>query len=237
MKPAKFLKSILVAVIMAAFFLCPECPALVFSSTSVRLHKNVKSIRELRDQNVVKQTSDFSCGAAGLATILNYHLHDPIREQEIIMEILRTTSLQKVKERQGFSLLDLKRFAQQRGYKVTGYKMDVDFLREIDKPVLVPIKFKNYRHFVIIKKVVGDRVFVADPAMGNMIMKVTWFKRIWQDGIGMVIEEEGPRNPFKRQLPSALKVREEDLVVVNGKGMSRPLETAAIRTTVYPTEF
>ncbi|MCM8775675.1 MAG: C39 family peptidase [Candidatus Omnitrophica bacterium] len=226
-----------VLIFFVVVFYSGPCLAFQFSAANVRIQKKVKSIREIRDQHVVRQSSDFSCGAAGLSTILNYDLHDPVEEREIILDILRTTSLEKVKERKGFSLLDLKKFAERRGYQVTGYKMDMDFLRQMNHPVLVPIQFKNYRHFIIVKAVIGDRVFVADPAMGNMIMKAKWFERVWQDGIGMVIEDQRPRNPFKPVLPSSLRIDREDLIVASGKEARQAVQLQALRTSVFPEEF
>ncbi|MDD5730344.1 MAG: C39 family peptidase [Candidatus Omnitrophica bacterium] len=230
------LKPAIVSVFLAVIFLGGDSFAMDIATREVVLRKKVKSIRELRDQNVVKQSTDYSCGAAGLATILNYHFNDPISENEIILGILRTTNLAKVKQRKGFSLLDLKKFVESRGYKVTGYKMDIDFLRKLDIPVLVPIKFKEYRHFIIVKAVVGDRVFVADPSMGNMSMKINCFNGIWQDGVGMVIERKGEKDPFLSRM-SSLRLKKEDLKVVDMESVERNLESEVIRTAIHVGEF
>lgn len=211
--------------------------ALDVATSGLRMKARVKSLRELRDQNVVRQTSDYSCGAAGLSTLLSYELRDPISEREIMNQIFKFVNIKKVQERRGFSLLDLKRFAEARGYKVTGYKMDLDYLRELKRPVLVPIKFKNYRHFVIVKAVRGRKVFVADPAMGNMIVNAGWFKRIWQDGIGMVIENPKRTAAASKRWPSLLRLKETDEVYVEEEKLNPSLDVSAIRTAVYPTEF
>ncbi len=127
--------------------------ALDIRACDLTLNKKVKSMRELRDKNVVRQTLDYSCGAAGLATILKYGFDDKVGEIEIINNLLKSARNAIIIKRKGFSLLDLKRFAEGRGYKVTGYKMDIDFLRTLQAPALAPIKFKQYRHFVVIKGV------------------------------------------------------------------------------------
>lgn len=214
-----------------------ESFALNFSASSVKLQRKVKNVRELRDQNVVRQTSDYSCGAAGLSTILSYDQNDPIGERDIMLEILKSVDIQKVQERQGFSLLDLKKFSEARGYKVTGLKMDLEHLRQMDKVVLVPIKFKNYRHFVIVKGIIGDRVFVADPAMGNMIMGTRWFKRIWQDGIGLIIEDPAAANGSKSRKPSRLRLKKEDFIYVDGQKTKPAAETGWILPRMNPVEF
>lgn len=204
-----------------------------FTTAGLRLNKKVKPMREIKRENVVSQSLDFSCGAAGLSTLMNYYLEDPVSEAEIINSLLNIVPLEKVKARKGFSLLDLKTFAKARGYKVTGYKMDVDFLKGLDKPVLVPIKFRNYRHFVIVKGVIGDRVFIADPAAGNMSMKIDKFEKMWNNGIALVVERTEPEETREY----ALKVKTDDLLVASYKLIRRLLDGSVMRTAIYPTEW
>lgn len=204
-----------------------------FTAGGVRLTKDVKPMREIKRSNIVPQSLDFSCGAAGLSTLLHYYLNDPVSEQEIIESLLKTVPLEKVRERKGFSLLDLKSYAQDRGYKVTGYQMDFDFLRELKKPVLVPIKFRNYSHFVIVRGVVGDRVFIADPAAGNFSMKTDKFERMWGNGIGLVVEKPVEETDS----PYALSIRQEDLLITDHRQLTRMLDPTLIRTAVFPSEF
>ena len=54
----------------------------------------------------------------------------------MLEKLLTTCDIEKVKAKKGFSLLDLKRFAQARGYEVVGYKMDLEFLVELVVKVL-----------------------------------------------------------------------------------------------------
>ncbi|MBZ0166558.1 MAG: peptidase C39, partial [Candidatus Omnitrophica bacterium] len=115
------------------------------------MFKKVKPLREIKQENIVHQSLDYTCGPAGLSTLLNYYLDDPISEKEIIEALHKHVPREKAIERGGFTLLDLKNFAQAKGYDVTGYRMDVEFLRNVKQPVLVRINFKNYSHFVIVK--------------------------------------------------------------------------------------
>jgi uncharacterized protein len=160
-----------------------------------RIHKPVRTLKEIKQQHIVRQSLDFSCGPASLATLLSYYFQDTVTEQQIIKALILTTDLKKIKQRKGFSLLDLKNFAELRGYKVTGYRMDLDYLVSLDQPVLVPLKIKTYNHFVIFRGMNGDRVFIADPALGNMSMKADRFLSLWQGGIGLVLSNPGKRNP------------------------------------------
>ncbi len=216
-----------------AFIPINSAHAATFTAAGIRLTKDIKPLRTIKRSNVISQSLDFSCGAAGLSTLLNFYLGDQVSEEEIIEELLTTVPIEKVKQRKGFSLFDLKTFAEARGYEVTGYQMDFEFLKSLGVPVLVPIKFRNYSHFVVVRGVVGDRVFIADPAAGNMSMKVGKFEQIWAGGIGLVI-----KNPSHRKNQQyALQIQEEDLLVTDYKYLNKFMNQVVVRTAVFPSEY
>jgi predicted double-glycine peptidase len=101
--------------------------------------------------------------------------------------MLNRTDPLRVKYRGGFSLLDLKRFAQSRGFEADGYEqMTLDNLKS-SAPLIVPISSNGNAHFVVFRGVVGDRVVFADPAYGNRVMRVTEFLNSWRSGLGFIV--------------------------------------------------
>lgn len=145
----------------------------------------VKSLKEIRRANVVMQEWDLSCGAATLTTVLNNQHGDPVTEKEVARGLIRRQEYierpELVRLREGFSLLDLKRYVDQRGYRGIGYgKLEVENLVEL-APILVPINTIGYNHFVIFRGLAGNRVLLADPAWGNRTMTVERFQRSWID--------------------------------------------------------
>ena len=143
----------------------------------------VQSLLEIRQNRVVVQQWDLSCGAAALATILKYQHGDPVTEKEVAIgrmgrpEYIENPSV--VTYRQGFSLLDLKRFVDERGYNGVGLgHLDVDDLVEY-APIIVPISVHAYRHFVVFRGILNDRVLLADPAFGNRKMSRSRFEKAW----------------------------------------------------------
>jgi uncharacterized protein len=174
----------------------------------------VKSLLEMRRENVVVQEWDLSCGAAALTTILNYQHGDPVTEREVALSLIKRDEYiaqpELVTIRQGFSLLDLKRFVDGRGYKGVGLgKMTLENLVE-RAPVIVPIETHGYNHFVVFRGIVGNRVVLADPAWGNRTMLTAKFERAWIDygeigKVGFVVERTDGLTP-----PNALAVRPED---------------------------
>jgi predicted double-glycine peptidase len=161
-----------------------------------RMKRDVTSLKEMRSQYVTLQEYDYSCGAAVISTLLTYYFGEPASEKDVIAGLFVKADLKKVVERHAFSLLDMKRFAEAKGYKALGYKMDFDFLAEVGKPIIVPVTIRSYKHFVIVKGIVDDRVVVADPAYGNYTVRLARFLPVWGPRIGFVLEAENPRGPL-----------------------------------------
>jgi len=140
----------------------------------------------LRDAGVVKQRYDYSCGSASLATLLTYGLNDPVDENALLRALLaplapdQLTALQK----KGLSLFDLQQLAQQRGYKALGFRVHQSQLAKLLRPVIVFVKPHGYEHFAVLKGLSGDRVYLADPSLGNVRMPLYRFLDTWADASG-----------------------------------------------------
>lgn len=175
---------------------------LLVSSTALAAEspRPVRSLLELRQRNVVIQKWDFSCGAAALATVLNGQYSDPVTERQIARTMMKRREYlanpNLVSIRQGFSLLDLKRFVEARGYKGIGYgNMSLEDLIS-NAPAIVPVNTHGYNHFVVFRGRVNNRILLADPAWGNRSMPVDEFERMWIDfpgmgKIGFVVRTQG----------------------------------------------
>jgi uncharacterized protein len=165
----------------------------------------VKSLLEMRHNNVVIQKWDLSCGAAVLATILKYQYGDPVLEKDIAKTLMSRREYienpEFVKIRQGFSLLDLKRYVDSRGYRGIGFGK-LAFTDLVEKaPIMVPVNFLGYNHFVVFLGVMEDRVLLADPGWGNRTMLRRNFENAWLDygeamgKVGFVVERHGTVPP------------------------------------------
>jgi len=186
-------------VLAAEITFCPATGAGRFSAT-------VESLLERRWKHVVRQSLDISCGSAALATILKYQFGDKVSEPELIRAILNHVGEKEFRKHGGFSLLDLKGVAAELGYHVEGYKVSLDRLAALKRPALVPIALRGFKHFIVFRGMVGDRVVLADPAFGNTLMERSQFVRIWK-GVALVCIKNGTH------LPSQLDVTDEDLPV------------------------
>lgn len=143
----------------------------------------VKSLVELRFVNVVRQRFDLSCGAAAVSTLFTYFYGDETSENEIIEDIFEFGDKEKI-QKEGFSMLELKRYGDRRGYAVQGFRIpEAENLAKLQVPVLTLVNTRGYNHFVVIKGVQDGRVLIADPAFGNRSLSLSSFKSEWSNVI------------------------------------------------------
>ena len=147
------------------------------------IKQDIQSSQDMKLKNVVIQERDYSCGTASLATLFRYYLGRPVDEKFIIVTLLdinkKRGTIEEVIKRRGFSLLDLKLFAEDQGFKASGFRLDFDDLVSLNRPVLVPIIPEGFKHFVVFRGSDGKHVFLADPSFGNLIESVDQFKKDW----------------------------------------------------------
>jgi predicted double-glycine peptidase len=185
--------------------------------------KPVRSLLQLRDDRLVRQQWDLSCGAAVVATLLTYQLGAPVTERQAALGMLRAGDARFVRARLGFSLLDLKRYAASRGFEASGYgDMTLDDLVAM-APVVAPTRVFGFGHFVIVRGRLGDRLLIGDPAFGNRTMTVDAFLEAWPSRIGFVIHPPGQPHPpnrmagrelFQVPLPDAVRTAEANVRTV-----------------------
>ena len=156
----------------------------------------VTSFQDRRFSTVMRQQYDFSCGSAALASLLTYHYDDPVSERDVFAGMFEVADIEKVRQ-EGFSMLDMKRYLEQRGYQADGFRMPLEGLRtRVRLPVIVLVSFDGYRHFVVIKGISDSAVLVGDPARGLKEYSIAEFHEHW-DGAAFVIRshlEQGRSN-------------------------------------------
>lgn len=145
--------------------------------------KPVRSMLELRQARAVTQIWDISCGAAALATILKYQFGQNVTERDIALSLMtRKEYLDNpniVRLREGFSLLDMKRVAEKRGFRADGLgKMNFEDL-VARAPIIVPLSRDGYHHFVVFRGIRRDRVLIADPSFGTRTLTLDKFMKMW----------------------------------------------------------
>jgi predicted double-glycine peptidase len=151
--------------------------------------KRVSSFQERKFREIVRQRTDFSCGAAAVATIFNYAYGRTTSETQILVNMLRVSDPRVVRTR-GFSLLDIKRYVEAIGWRGEGYQVPFETLYELKVPAIILLDTRGYKHFVVLRKARDGYVQIADPALGNRIMWREDFEPAW-NGIVFAILGEG----------------------------------------------
>lgn len=169
----------------------------------------VRPLVEQQFKNIVHQAYDYSCGSAALTTVLNGYLGRQFEERQIMDGLLKYGETDKIVQRRGFSLFDMKRLVTVLGHPSGGYKGTFDDLKKLDHPAIVPIHYAGFKHFVVVKKYQDGRVFVADPALGNISFPEERFKDIWENNVMFIVFPNG----FKPH--TGLELTESDMRFVD----------------------
>ncbi len=155
----------------------------------------VTSLREARFRTTIRQQYDFSCGSAAVATLLTFQYNFPTSEQTVFANMYVNGDQAKIRA-EGFSLLDMKRFLESRGFQADGYELPLSKLEEAQIPAIVLIVENGYHHFVVVKGVKGNRVLIGDPARGTRALEREHFERIWDSSLLFVIHNRTDQARF-----------------------------------------
>lgn len=157
--------------------------------------------KALRDQGVVRQEKDFSCGLAALATMLTYYFDIPVSEAELLDRLElpdperlgrvlsgvdrapgERAQLQMLQER-GVSLAILADLARDYGLRAQGVSLAAQTLSRLSIPAIAYIEPDGEPHFTLIRGVDGrGNVQVADPSWGNRLFSAPDFARVFALG-------------------------------------------------------
>jgi uncharacterized protein len=179
----------------------------------IHVSRKLQSMQELRVAHVQLQERDFSCGAASMTTIFNYYLDSPVSELEVIQSLIQLArergTLQNIIERRGFTLLDLKKYAESKGFTTSAFKLEYDDLVNLGEPALVPVIPYGYKHFVVFRGADDKFVYLADPSFGNYTQPVADFKKDWYGftNVALVVHRKQPYD--KDHVPPLLVSRQE----------------------------
>lgn len=186
------IRNILGAAIAIALVATPATAQVRFNGPGGDFAVKVMTWRDIPFRTVVRQQYDYSCGSAALATLLKHHYAVDVGEAQLFKAMWETGDQPKIRKL-GFSLLDMKRYLNSRGYKADGFRMSLDELAKAETPAIALIDLGSYRHFVVIKGVRGQRVLVGDPALGLKTYSRSEFEKMW-NGVVFAVHD-GPRDP------------------------------------------
>ncbi len=157
-----------------------------------RFNVPAATLKQIRFRHTVRQQYDFSCGSAALATLLTHHYGLPVTEQTVFEHMYLHGDQAKIR-REGFSLLDMKRYLATQGLQADGFTLSLDKLAQAGLPAIVLISDKGYHHFVVVKGMLDGRILLGDPSSGTRAMTRHAFDAIWPSKLLFVIHGHGGR--------------------------------------------
>jgi predicted double-glycine peptidase len=174
----------------------------------------VKSWKGLRDDRIVKQDLDHSCGAASLATLLNSFYGQEVTEAGLLR------AMNKGNLRASFE--DMARVLPLFGFRAEGFAASWEQLVRLKMPVVVYVQNRKDDHFTVLRGLNGDTVWLADPSLGNRTYSREQFLAMWQTRTG---SNDGLAGKFLAVLPAKVGI-----VPLNGFFTKNPSRQSANAT-------
>jgi predicted double-glycine peptidase len=142
------------------------------SNTHARGSIPITSWKSRRDENIVKQDLDYSCGAASLATIINGYYGQTVTEEDIL-KLMN-------KEDMRASFDDMAAALSELGFRGVGYAASFEQLKKLKIPVVVYTKHRKNDHFSVLRGIDNNTVLLADPSLGNRTYSKFQFLEMWE---------------------------------------------------------
>lgn len=149
----------------------PASGAEIFFNQAFTENVPVTSWTEIRDQGIIKQRFDYSCGAAAVATVLHHFYRFEVDEASII---------DKIGLKDEFSFADLTRVMEEYALKTVAVALDFDHLQRMMLPGIVYLDFHGQGHFSVLRGISSSSVWLGDPSWGNIHMSPARFRGMWE---------------------------------------------------------
>ncbi|EKB9600195.1 C39 family peptidase [Campylobacter upsaliensis] len=165
----------------------------------------VKSYQEIKNEKVIRQNYEESCGAASLATLINILDDSNLTESDL----LKAMSGQQLYTDM-VSFADLNDAVKKLGFQSKSYKIDRKILESIiSVPILVKIEDDpRFPHFVVIINHKGNYLQIFDPSYGEYISSKREFYSVWdrynKGGFALIINPKKQLKDYKLNLPKPL---------------------------------
>ncbi|EAK1189305.1 peptidase C39 [Campylobacter upsaliensis] len=165
----------------------------------------VKSYQEIKNEKVIRQNYEESCGAASLATLINILDDSNLTESDL----LKAMSGQQLYTDM-VSFADLNDAVKKLGFQSKSYKIDRKILESImSVPILVKIEDDpRFPHFVVIINHKGNYLQIFDPSYGEYINSKREFYSVWdrynKGGFALIINPKKQLKDYKLNLPKSL---------------------------------
>ena len=147
------------------------------NSTTETVQEDVELEEDAIDTTgIVMQSTDFNCGPAALATVLN-NMGINTTEQELAT--LAGT------DESGTTMYGLAEAAKAKGLNAVGMKLSIE---ELKKNNIVYVTIDGGPHYSVLKEVTDTGVLLADPSLGNIEMSKEEFAGVYSGNVLVITD-------------------------------------------------
>jgi predicted double-glycine peptidase len=173
------------------------------------------TVPQIDTSGIVMQSTDYSCGPAALATVLQ---NMGINTTEEKLMILAGT------DGNGTSMYGLARAAQAKGVSATGMRLSVDDLRTNH---IVHVILDGEGHYSVVREITETSVYLTDPSKGNIVLSREEFSAIFTGNVlvisGLLNQTETTNQtnitaPVSVQPENSQTLAAEEMQTVRGRG-------------------
>lgn len=131
----------------------------------------LRSWKTLRDQHLVKQDFDYSCGTASLATVLGFYGK----------EVTELQVMEAMGNKEGMaSFEEMAKALPKLGFHAQGIALSFEQLKHLKIPVIAYLKAEREDHFTVIRGGSDSHVWLGDPSWGNRTLTRARFLEMWR---------------------------------------------------------
>ena len=181
---------------------------LLFLPLALEAEFVTKSFFELKNENLVRQNYEQSCGAASLATMINLIDDENLSE----FDVLKLMS-EKELYTDMVSFADLEAVLSKLGYENKSYKINKESLDKLINTAMI-VKIEDdprFPHFIVLIKHKGDFLEILDPSHGRYISSKREFLRLWdredKGGYALLIKPKKEKKDFRLNLSKNFLLR------------------------------
>ncbi|WP_280636280.1 NosD domain-containing protein [Methanobrevibacter arboriphilus] len=180
----------------------------IFNITEVNFTNTTENLININSTGIVMSDYVYDCGPASLATVLkNLGINTTLEE---IIELTGS-------DISGTSMYGLIQAAREKGLIVEGVNLSVDKLRQNN---IVFLMINGEGHFVVIKNITNNIVYLADSSLGNINMTMEKFLEFYS-GKAIIITN----NATDTQLINITLLSDNETEILIGKLTKRYIGT------------
>jgi len=149
------------------------CVVLVATALASPAYATATSLRELRYQRMIGQTTWFTCGPAAVATLLAYYFGLQVGEGDILEISLEVMGADAAKVETGITALALKVALERNGIRTRGYRVTTSALAQYFERGGLPLILHVTRpqlHYLVAEGFISGHFVIADPSYGRRLL-------------------------------------------------------------------